>query len=84
MKNSKKVFQSLFLIYKTLKPMNIELSFYITITINIMGCNVENQENQENQENIQTKNQSQEHALLENGEILEFNPNEEKVKEAKN
>ncbi len=41
-----------------------------------MGCNVENQENQEK---IQTKNQRQEHALLENGEILEFNPSDEKI-----
>ncbi len=38
-----------------------------------MGCNVEIRENQENQ------NQRQEHALLENGEILEFNPSEEKI-----
>ncbi len=38
-----------------------------------MGCNVEIRENQVNQ------NQRQEHALLENGEILEFNPSEEKI-----
>ncbi len=66
--------------------MNIQLHFHITITNNIMGCNVENQESQQNsvnQESNQTKNQTknprQEHALLENGEILEFNPSEEKI-----
>ncbi len=48
---------------------------HITITNNIMGCNVEIRENQENQ----IKKTRQEQIFLENGEILEINPSEEKI-----